>query len=131
MNNYDEIHNYIVNWAQTTEKIVGAALKKQGVVISEPSEKNIVIDVFKRSLSNIGIKISTRDALHFVDMGAGSGYRKGVRITQREYRKMIAKPRVKKPVFNRPIFKSIAYLQEVVAASVIQSAMSELIPNQS
>lgn len=129
MNNYDEIYEYLTDWAERTERIVGAALKKQKVVLSNPSEKNIVIAVFKKSLTNIGITISTRDALRFVDMGAGRGWRKGKRITQREYRKKldeVAKPRVRKAVFNKPIFRQIARLKDVVASSITESMLKDL-----
>ena len=130
MDNYQEIEEYLKFWAERTERIVGAKLKKYKVIISEPDQKNIVIDIFRKALSTIGITISMRDALRFVDMGAGRGYNKGRATSQRQYRKYISKPRIRKAVFNRPIYSAIANLSDVLTLSITNIVQKEIMPNE-
>ena len=96
-------------------------MKRQKVKISEPDQKNILISVLESGLNNIRITISARDALRFVDMGAGRGWHKGVPLNPIS----TGKGRVKKPVWNKPLYKRIARLQEVVTATLIEKAIQD------
>ncbi|PWK27164.1 hypothetical protein LV89_01979 [Arcicella aurantiaca] len=120
-----EILAYLREWATSTEKIIGKAIDRQGVKISEPDEKNILIEVLQSGLNTLRITISARDALRFVDMGAGRGWRKGVPMNSIS----TGKARVKKPVWNKPLFKRIARLQEVVTSTLIEQAIQDF-PNK-
>jgi len=130
--NYEEVYDYVKAWAESLERIVGAALIKRGVIISDRTKRNITVTVLRKTLSNVGIEISTRDALRFIDMGAGRGWHKGKRTSQYAYRKRLneganAKPRVKKIVFNKPIYKQIARLGDVVATAITEKAIDNLL----
>jgi hypothetical protein len=120
-----EILEYLREWAQSTERIIGKAIDRQGVKISEPDQKNILIEVLQSGLNNLRITISARDAIRFVDMGAGRGWHKGVRVSAIN----TGKSRVKKPVWNKPLFKRIARLQEVVTSTLIEQAIQDF-PNK-
>lgn len=119
-----EILEYLKDWAESTEKIIGKAIDKAGVKISEPDQKNILIDVIQNGLDSIHVNISARDALRFLDMGAGRGWRKGKKINPTSSRKKTENPRIKKAVWNRPLYKRIARLQEVVTVKTIEEAVS-------
>jgi hypothetical protein len=120
-----EILDYLDTWAKSTEKIVGAAIRKAGVTISEPDQRNILIDIFQKGLDTIGIEIIASDVLRFLDMGAGRGWRKGKKISPQFTRKNDkSNPRIKKSVWNRPLYKRIARLQEVVTVKIIEEAVS-------
>lgn len=127
MENYSaEIMAYVANWAASTEKIVGYAIKKSGIKVSEASQRNITIDVIQGAFDTIGIKIIARDALRFVDMGAGRGWHKGkkVSVNTSSRKKKTENPRIKKSIWNRPLYKRIARLQEVVTVQTIEKVIS-------
>lgn len=111
MTNYTpEILEYVKDWAIRTEKIVGSRLKKEGVEISHPELKNIVIDILQMSMTSLRIQIKARDALLYTQMGAGRGWRKGVKLNTSS-----AGSRRRKPIWNKPIYSQIAKLSEVIA----------------
>lgn len=106
-----EILEYVKDWAIRTEKIVGSRLKKEGVEISHPELKNIVIDILQTSMTSLRIQIKARDALLYTQMGAGRGWRKGVKLNTASS----AGSRRRKPIWNKPIYSQIAKLSEVIA----------------
>ena len=110
------IIDFIQDWITSTERIIGAGLKRNRVKISDTSQKNIRIKLIQ-SLDNLSIEFHFRDALRFVDMGAGRGYHKGVKVGRSE---IGSKPRRKKRIMNKPLYSRIARLQEGVAFSLIE-----------
>lgn len=128
MENYSaEVMSYVTEWAESTEKIVGNAIKKANLTLSEPAARNILIQVIQQGLDSVGIKIYARDALRFVDMGAGRGWHKGKKVNNNlSDRRAQASNRVKKSVWNKPIYSRIQRLQEVVTATVVENAIETL-----
>lgn len=116
---------FLLEWVESTERIIGAGLKKKGVVVSDPSRENIRLRLLMQTAAYAEIHFIYRDSLRFTDMGAGRGYHKGQRITQAQYRQEIAKGRRRKRITNKPIYGRIAQLQQVVAAKVIQDVLSD------
>lgn len=116
---------FLLEWVESTEKIIGAGLKKKGVVVSDPSRVNIRLRLLQQSAGYAEIHFIYRDSLRFTDMGAGRGYHKGQRISQAKYREEIAKGRRRKRITNKPIYGRIAQLQQVVAAKVIQDIQND------
>lgn len=110
-----EILEYVKDWATSTEKIVGSRLKKEGVEISHPELQNIVIDILQTSLTSLRIQIKARDALLYTQMGAGRGWRKGVKLSTSDSKGS----RRRKPIWNKPIYSQIAKLSEVIALQKI------------
>jgi len=131
MENYSaEIMAYVVDWAASTERIVGHAIKKAGIEISEAGQRNITIDVIQEAFDTIGIRILARDALRFVDMGAGRGWRKGTKIINPRTRMSYdPNPRIKKSIWNKPLYKRISRLQEVVSIKTIETTLSTFSKN--
>jgi hypothetical protein len=128
MENYStDVITYVTEWAESTEKIVGSAIKKANLTLSEPAARNISIQVIQQGLDSVGIKIYARDALRFVDMGAGRGWHKGKRVANTTTaRSTPPSNRVKKIVWNKPIYARIQRLHEVVTASVVENAIETL-----
>lgn len=117
---------FVYDWVERTEKIIGSMLKKRGVQVSDASRENIRIKIFERSSGMIDLHFLYRDSLRFTDMGAGRGYHKGVRVTQADYRaKLEEKGRKRKRILMRPIFKRIVVLQEVLKTSILQDILSD------
>lgn len=117
---------FVYDWVERTEKIIGSMLKKRGVQVSNASRENIRIKIFERSSGMIDLHFLYRDSLRFTDMGAGRGYTKGVRVTQADYRaKLEEKGRKRKRILMRPIFKRIVVLQEVLKTSIIQDILTD------
>jgi hypothetical protein len=117
---------FVYDWVERTEKIIGSMLKKRGVQVSDASRENIRIQIFERSSGMIDLHFLYRDSLRFTDMGAGRGYHKGVRVTQAEYRaKLEEKGRKRKRILMKPIFGRLAVLQEVLKTSIIQDILTD------
>lgn len=117
---------FVYDWVERTEKIIGSMLSKKGVQVSDASRENIRIRIFERSSGMIDLHFLYRDSLRFTDMGAGSGYHKGVRVTQADYRaKLEEKGRKRKRILMKPIFGRIGVLQEVLKTSIIQDILSD------
>lgn len=114
-------NDYIEDWAERTERIVGGVMKKQKLKFSDPSKENISISVQDQG-QNTKIEIMFRTSLRFVDMGAGRGYHKGVRINRGAYLDATSKGRLKKPILNKPIYGRIAKLKDVLSANIIDNA---------
>ncbi|MER0442187.1 hypothetical protein [Emticicia sp. W12TSBA100-4] len=117
---------FVYDWVERTEKIIGSMLKKRGVQVSDASRENIRIKIFERSSGMIDLHFLYRDSLRFTDMGAGRGYHKGVRVTQADYRaKLAEKGRKRKRILMRPIFGRLAVLQEVLKTSIVQDILTD------
>lgn len=117
---------FVYDWVDRTEKIIGSMLKKKGVQVSDASRENIKIQVFERASGMIDLHFIYRDSLRFTDMGAGNGYHKGVRVSQSDYRNKLAeKGRKRKRILMKPIFGRIGVLQEVLKTSIIQDILTD------
>lgn len=118
MRNLDKsaIIDFILDWIVSTERIIGAGLKRNRVKFSDNTQKNIRIKLIE-SLENISLEFHFRDALRFVDMGAGRGYHKGLKIGRTT---ITTKARLKKKIMNKPLYGRIARLQEGIAISLIE-----------
>jgi hypothetical protein len=123
--NEDLVTEFAYEWAEGTEKIVGAMLGKKGVIISDTSKTNIQIRVNEKSGGKLEIDIMYRDSLRFTEMGAGRGYHKGQRITAKSYRDGLDKARIRKKILMKPIFGRIAMLHSVVAAKLIRDIRND------
>lgn len=110
------IIDFIQDWIYSTERIIGAALKRNRVKFSDATQKNIQIRLVQ-SLEKISLEFHFRDALRFVDMGAGRGYHKGIKMGRTD---VGTKLRRKKKIMNKPLYARIARLQEGVAISLIE-----------
>ena len=118
--------DFVYDWAERTEKIIGSMLSKKGVQVSDATRENIRIKIFERSNGMIDLHFLYRDSLRFTDMGAGSGYHKGVRVTQGDYRaKIEEKGRKRKRILMKPIFGRIAVLEEVLKTSIVQDILTD------
>lgn len=124
---YDEYltEEFLAEWIESTVRIIGAGLKKKGVVVSDPSSPNIRLRLLQKTAGYAEIHFIYRDSLRFTEMGAGRGYHKGQRITQAQYRQEIAKGRKRKKILMKPIYGRLASLQQVVAAKVIQDIQND------
>lgn len=117
---------WVYDWVERTEKVIGSMLKKRGVQVSDTSRENIKIKIFERSSGIIDLHFIYRDSLRFTDMGAGNGYHKGTRTTQAEYRtKLEEKGRKRKRILMKPIFSRLGVLQEVLKTSIIQDILTD------
>lgn len=117
---------FVYDWVERTEKIIGSMLKKKGVQVSDVTRENIKIQVLERSSGMIDLHFIYRDSLRFTDMGAGRGYSLGKRISQAEYRaKLEEKGRKRKRILMKPIFGRLAVLQEVLKTSIIQDILTD------
>jgi hypothetical protein len=114
---------FVYDWVERTEKIIGSMLKKNGVQVSDATRENIRIKIFERSSGMIDLHFMYRDSLRFTDMGAGRGYHKGTRVTQADYRAKLEKGRKRKRILMKPIFGRIAVLQEVLKTSILQDIL--------
>lgn len=120
----DEARQYIDQWCATTERVVGAALVKNKVKISHPSEKNIKFNIIEKADGIVTIQIITRDALRFIDMPAGRGHK----LDRQAYNKHTDKYKVrkKKNVFSRPIYGRLEALKSVLTVTTIERIMEEV-----
>lgn len=121
------IEPFLLDFAKTTEKIIGSIIIKKGVKISDTSQKNIVIQVIKNA-TGFNVEYLYRNSLRFADMGVGRGFDHGVRISANSYRKGLDqfKSRKKKNIVNRPSFASIHRLEEALAVEIEDIAVSSL-----
>lgn len=139
-----ELLEYVETWARATERIVGAAIKKNKIRLSDPQRENIRIDILQKAADLLGVQVIFRDALRYRDMGAGSGYHKGKRTaktppvakraktleayTERRFRgpSQPAKIRKPAPIVNRPLYGRLSALSEAVSYSVAERILSAL-----
>lgn len=109
----------IYEWVETTEKIIGAGLRKKKVKISDTSRKNIRIQVIESLKNSVEIHFFFRDALRFVDMAAGNGYHKGKKIGRIDTN---AKGRRKKKIINKPLYTQLARLTGQISTKILEEA---------
>ena len=112
-------------WVESTERVIGAGLKKNGVWVSDPARANIRIKIIESIGGIVELHFVYRDSLRFSEMGAGNGYHKGTRVTSQQYRQALDKGRKRKKILMKPIFRRIAGLQTVVAAKLIQDISND------
>ncbi|MEA5459096.1 hypothetical protein VB796_08615 [Arcicella sp. LKC2W] len=114
--------DFLYEWIESTEKIIGSVIIKKGVKVSDPDQENI-----RLILQNLGqglyeITFISRESLRFVDMGAGSGYNKGVRQPSKSTREPTASARKPKKILTKPFFSRLNSLQSVLVSYVTQMA---------
>lgn len=119
------IEEFLEVWLESTEAIVGAAMKKNKVFFTDTSRANIRIRLIQNLVGYSEFHFIYRDSLRFSEMGAGRGYSKGKRINQAEYRKAMDKGRRRKKILMKPIFGRLANLQSLVAAKLIQDISND------
>lgn len=116
--NKDLALEIIYDWAESVERIIGAGLKKKKVKISDTSQKNIRLQIIESLSGVVELKFYYRDALRFVDMGAGNGYHKGKKIGRTDQGNL--KGRTKKKILNKPIYIQLARLKSQIAFQLIE-----------
>lgn len=120
-------------WASATESVVERVIRRRKLKVSRPDKKNIDIIVYRRG-DDVVNDFVFRNALRYVDMGAGRGYMKGKRITDastakrsyykvgktfKKYKtKLSARGRRAKKIITRPIYARIHELQEVMGVTM-------------
>lgn len=114
--------DFLYEWVESTEKIIGSVIIKKGVKISQPDQKNISISLQAMGKGIYELTFSARQTLRFVDMGAGPGYEKGVRSPTTSTRTPINSGRKPKKILTRPFFGRLNALQSVLVAYVTQMA---------
>lgn len=119
------VEEFLEEWVESTERIIGAGLKKNKVLFSDSSRVNIRIKIVQSLIGYSEFHFIYRDSLRFTEMGAGNGYTKGQRINQAQYRKAMDKGRRRKKILMKPIFGRIANLQSLVAAKLIQDISND------
>lgn len=129
---------YLEEWRLSTEKIIGATMKKKKVVFSQKDQENISVALLQISEHIYEITIRSRDSLRFVDMGAGNGYNKGVPTSTRKPRKSVRKnsphinllsstsTRKPKKIITKPLFGRLNDLQSVLLAYITDVAEFEI-----
>lgn len=123
--NQDLALEIIFEWAETVEKIIGAGLKKKKVKISEPDRKNIRIQIIESLNDVVELQFYYRDALRFVDMGAGNGYHKGKKINPSKIAEGTKKGRRKKSILNKPLYTQLARLQGQLIINIQESIIAQ------
>lgn len=112
----------IYTWADMLPRIVGAGMKRNKVSFSDNSLRNIYTKV--NELENLTeIEIYFRESLRFVDMGAGNGYHKGKKINASK--KSVGKPRRKKAILNKPLFRQFGRLNGQLSSRIIDIIAAE------
>jgi hypothetical protein len=126
MRSYDKsiIIEFLQDWIQSTERIVGAALKRNRVKFSDNTQANIRIRIVQNLKDSVSLEFYFRDALRFVDMGAGRGYHKGTKIGRTTPSTIL---RRKKKILNKPLYSRLAGLQEGVAITIIEEFTAQLV----
>ncbi|MEA5458707.1 hypothetical protein VB796_06650 [Arcicella sp. LKC2W] len=126
MRSYEKsnIIEFLNDWITSTERIVGAALKRNRVKFSDNTTPNIRIRIIEQLQGNVSLEFYFRDALRFVDMGAGKGYHKGKKLGRTTINTIFRK---KKKVLNKPLYSRLARLQEGILISLIEEFTTELI----
>jgi hypothetical protein len=114
--------DFLYEWVESTENIIGSVIIKKGVKISEPDQENISIALEALGKGIYDITYSARQSLRFVDMGAGPGYSKGVRSPTTSTRLPINSGRKPKKILTKPFFGRLNALQSVLVAYVTQMA---------
>lgn len=114
--------DFLYEWIESTEKIIGSVIIKKGVKISQPDQENISIAVQTLGKGIFELTFQARQSLRFVDMGAGPGYEKGVRSPSNSTRTPINSGRKPKKILTKPFFGRLNALQSVLVAHVTQMA---------
>lgn len=114
----DQIDSLLFDWILSTEKVVGARLKKFNVRVSDNTRKNIRIELVQAA--NREVNFYYRDSLKYVDMGARPGYRNGVPLSTRTDKKSI-----RKPIMNKGIFPRLSKLQGIVTGQIISKVVED------
>lgn len=114
------ILDFIKDWTLSTERIIGAKLRRQGVKLTDRTQKNIRFKIAETLNDNLELTIHFRDSLKFTDMGAGNGYHKGIKIGRQS---ILFKGRKPKKIINKPLYGRLAVLQ----TGLINSVISEII----
>lgn len=114
--------NFLYEWVESTEKIIGSVIIKKGVKVSEPDRENISIALQAMGKGIYELTFAARQSLRFVDMGAGPGYQKGVRNPTTSTRTPINSGRKPKKILTKPFFGRLSALQSVLVAYVTQMA---------
>jgi hypothetical protein len=60
----------IDEWIYSTEKIIGAIMKKRKVLFTDNSRQNIRIKLKEQAKGMVDLSVYYRDTLRFTDMGA-------------------------------------------------------------
>lgn len=125
--NEDLALEIIYDWAYTVERIIGAGLRKKKVKISEPTQRNIRIQIIESLNGIVELQMYYRDALRFVDMGAGNGYHKGRKINQSKTPEQTTKQkgRRKKAILNKPLYTQLARLQGQLIINIQESLIAQ------
>lgn len=125
MRSYDksEIIDFLNTWITSTERIIGAGLKRNRVKFSDNTQKNIRIRIVDELKGNISLEFYFRDALRFVDMGAGRGYHKGEKLGRTTLDTIL---RRKKKIMNKPLYTRLAILTEGIANVIIEEFTTSL-----
>jgi hypothetical protein len=122
-----EFIEWLHGTATSTERKIGASMKRYKVKFSEPDRRNIFIRVLEQTY---GVEIAAifRDGLRFADMGVGRNYTKSGRLTQKEHRAAIGnRQRVPKPITNRNLYAMVHRIEEVAAGALSESAVDAFV----
>lgn len=123
INDRQQVQELLQDWIISTERMVGARMKKFKVQISDTTKQNIRIELV--NAANTELHFYYRNSLRFLDMGARPGYRRGVPISNRKPKKST---RIKKPILNKVIYPRLAQLQGIVAGQIIEKLMTATTP---
>jgi hypothetical protein len=124
------IQPFLEDFARQTERIIGSIIKKKGIIISDTSQKNIVVAVVKTT-TGYDVEFLYRNSLRFTSMGAGRGWSHGVKISASGYQKALSsmKSRRQKDATNRPAFARIHRLEEALALEIEDLAVNQIKQN--
>ena len=122
-NNKDAILDFLKDWMLSTERMIGAKLRRQKVKFTDNTQKNIRFKLVETLGDNLQLNIYYRDALRYTDMGAGNGYHKGVKIGRQSH---FLKGRLRKKVINKPLYGRLAALQSGLINSIISDIVTTL-----
>ncbi len=125
--NQDLALEIIYEWAETVEKIIGAGLKKKKIKISDTSQRNIRIKIIESISGITEVQFYYRDALRFVDMGAGNGYHKGKKIGRTDADNL--KGRKPKKILNKPLYTQLARLKSQIVFQLIEETALQIQAN--
>lgn len=116
---------YFQNWRKASELILNGKVNNTKLIALSRNDMQQVIVQALETGNGFEARIAFRDSLRFQDMGAGAGWRKGVRLTATAYDDVLGRYRARKQkrLVNRAVFARLHWLEDVMGGIIEQNSV--------
>ena len=118
---------YLQSWRPATEKFLDSKINNTKQIVLSEKGRNHVMVLVQEYVEGLEVRIAFRDSLRLQDMGAGAGWRKGVKLNATAYDDVLSqhRPRKQKKLVNRASFARLHWLEDVLGGIISQNSVIE------